>query len=86
MRYEQREERGRVVDLNNRLVAEVTGARFYLSEDHSAPPERHYQINGRGQGVRVSLYADTANHAVNTLREWAQNHGRCLLTYYHFTN
>ena len=84
--YEEREQKGRPVDLNNRLVAEVIGARFYLSEDQKAPPERRYKIQSRGQGVRVSLSADTANHAVDDLRLWAANHKRCLLSFYHFTN
>ena len=81
MEYACREERGKYIDPDNRIIARTTDADFFLITHRSAPLASRYEIRSKSRHVSLSLSNSTAEAALSDLRVWARNHNRCLLTY-----
>ncbi len=77
----QEYERGRKIDPDNRLIAKVSDADFFLIHDREAPQSKCFMIKSTGKNVSLSLSNSTIEAALSDLGVWATNHKRCLLTY-----
>ena len=82
MEYECREEIGKYINPDNRIIARTTDADFYLITHRNAPKGAdRFEIQSRSKNVSLSLSADSSDHAIDSLRQWAADNKRCLLTY-----
>ena len=80
-RYESREDNGKQIDPDNRIIARTTDTDFYLVINREAPKAARYEIRSKSKPP-LSLSADSTDHAVDSLRQWATDNKRCLLTYH----
>jgi len=74
----RRDEIGRAIDPNHRLVAQSANRKYYLVRNPGAAPEARFSID-TGEGT---ITASSANAAFESLRTWARGEGKCLLTYF----
>ena len=73
-----------VIDPCCRLIGRTTDMELFLVIDSREPPEKRFQIRGRGKPP-LSLSADSCDHAIDSLRQWAVNNARCLTTFYTYS-